>query len=250
MVHYLYRKIKETNMSTEELSKILDTIKKLFALGQSPNEAEASLAIAKAHQLLVKYNLNTADLKTDESNVIEEEFSKDNRIAPWKKILLHCIVEVNFCGTYQTVGGSSKGYYRQAREYVTKIVGKKHNIVAAVAMAEYLFEAIDRLADKVKGNGRSFVASYKAGVADNLSSRLQAMIERDEAEDSDSRELVVSSKADIDNFFKNIALKHRKINQNISEGNAYAHGRVDGDQIRLNQQLRGETRSSTLAISQ
>jgi hypothetical protein len=247
-------------MSTEELSKILDTIKKLFALGQSPNEAEASLAIAKAHQLLVKYNLDIADLKTDESNVIEEEFSKENRSAPWKQILLQHIVKVNFCGIYREVHFSrktpAKSYsnfgptQREAKNYITKIVGKKHNIVAAVAMAEYLFEAIDRLADGVKGTGRSFVASYKSGLADNLSIRLKAMIKRDKAEGSDSRELVVSAKADIDNFFKNLDLQHGKIKQNISDSEAYAHGRQDGDRIRLNQQLRGETRSSTLAIGQ
>ena len=239
-------------MSTEELNKTIDTIKKLFALGQSPNESEASLAIAKAHQLLVKYNLDIASIQTEETNIISEEFSKTSRQAPWKTILLQNIVEVNFCGIYKSVQYSTKGSIRQAKVYTTKIVGKKHNIVAAVAMAEYLFEAIDRLADEIKGTGqgRSFVASYKSGVADNLSSRLYAMIKRDKAEGSESKELVVSSKADIDNFFKTLDLKTKKVKQSVSDSEAYGHGRQDGDRIRLNQQLRGETQSATLAINQ
>jgi hypothetical protein len=43
-------------------SRILDVVKKLFALSGSPNENEAAAAMHKAHRLLAKYNIETVEL--------------------------------------------------------------------------------------------------------------------------------------------------------------------------------------------
>ncbi|MEJ6485273.1 DUF2786 domain-containing protein [Nostoc punctiforme UO1] len=43
-----------------ELEKIADKIRNLFALSQSPNEAEASAAAAKAQEMLTRHNLSIA----------------------------------------------------------------------------------------------------------------------------------------------------------------------------------------------
>ena len=46
-----------------ELEKIADKIRKLFALSQSSNEAEASAAAAKAQEMLTRHNLSIASLQ-------------------------------------------------------------------------------------------------------------------------------------------------------------------------------------------
>jgi predicted SprT family Zn-dependent metalloprotease len=60
----------ELESSNESLSptreeKILRQVEKLFALGESPNEEEARSAIAKANELLQKYNLEFVGKDTD-----------------------------------------------------------------------------------------------------------------------------------------------------------------------------------------
>lgn len=61
--------IKEFNSQVKASAKeesLLKKVEKLFALGESPNEEEASSAIAKANQLIQKYNLDYVGKDTDE----------------------------------------------------------------------------------------------------------------------------------------------------------------------------------------
>lgn len=55
----------EVNATVKE-EKLLAKVEKLFALGESPNEEEASAAIAKANELIQKYNLEYVGKDTDE----------------------------------------------------------------------------------------------------------------------------------------------------------------------------------------
>ncbi len=55
---------------------IIRKIQRLLALGQSPNEAEANLAMAKAQELLAKHNLEAAMVKdafVPGGTVVQEE---------------------------------------------------------------------------------------------------------------------------------------------------------------------------------
>lgn len=71
-------------MTQEKHFKIIDQIRKLFSLSKSPNENEAALALEKARQLMVKYNIDQTDLASkDISDIIEIDFelAKDNKPA-------------------------------------------------------------------------------------------------------------------------------------------------------------------------
>jgi hypothetical protein len=65
---------------TAKHAKILDQIKKLFSLSKSPNEYEAALALEKAHQLMLKYNIEHQDLAKDHvSDIVEIDFEMTKR---------------------------------------------------------------------------------------------------------------------------------------------------------------------------
>jgi len=51
--------------ATANLEKIKTKIRKLMNLGESPSEAEAAAAVAKAHELLDRYNLELAEIWGD-----------------------------------------------------------------------------------------------------------------------------------------------------------------------------------------
>lgn len=50
---------------TQEQETVLEKVKKLLALATSPVPAEAALAMAKAHELMLRYNVNIQDIKED-----------------------------------------------------------------------------------------------------------------------------------------------------------------------------------------
>ena len=75
--------------------KIQEKIKKLLALSSSPNEAEAALAMEKAHELLKTYNLSLSQIsinEEDDAGIIEETYMESNRLHSWKLRLVKHIV--------------------------------------------------------------------------------------------------------------------------------------------------------------
>lgn len=105
-------------------SKILETIKKLLALGgNNPSEAEANAAIAKARELMLRHNISESQLhKSDLSDYLNQDM-KTNTIpgSQWIRMILHKFFFVTVI-TY-------------ARETKWTMVGTKANI----EIAEYMF---------------------------------------------------------------------------------------------------------------
>ena len=229
-------------MSKQEMNKIIDKIKKLMALGQSPSEAEASSAITKAHNLLKEYNLQMADLKEKEE-VDEFTYLEGSALRSWKILLLAQIAKVNFCFAYR-----SKTYPGWGGHSVSKLqlIGKNHNIEVCKMMIEYLFDAIERLSKLQNGKGKSFVASYKIGISDNLIRRLQEMEQNDKIETSNCYSLVVQENSAIQVYIKNkLNLKKGNINQSRTNGAGYAQGVHDGNNINLHRQVAAGAKNVT-----
>jgi hypothetical protein len=227
-------------MSEEDKIKILDRIKKLLALGTSPNKAEAESAVAKAHELLKNHNLELSDVEVEDSEVIDETYMESGKTQGWRIGLMIAVARLNFCSHYM-----QKKVLRRSSEYdraktITQhhFIGKPHNVAVVRAMVDYLFQAIDRLGRNQHGIGRSEVESYKAGIADELMIRIKAMELRDKVAE-DSRALVVQEAADVEKYAREkLNLKQSPIHSAAQKNwEAYAHGRLDGKNISLNDQL-------------
>jgi len=211
-------------------SAILTKIKKLLAMTASPNEAEAAVAMAKAHQLLKEYNLAIDDIEADNRfDIKEETYLTFERERKWKTMLITDVCAANFCSILKGVG----------QTVTLKIVGKEHNILATKIMLDYLFSTIERIAKNVPVAHRE---SYKLGVVSTLGHRLQDLKKQDMSE---CTALVVQEKANIKQYFNERGgISTAMISYKATNGTAYHKGRVDGENISLNQQIGNAGNSS------
>jgi len=115
-------------MNPEE-EKILNKIKKLFALSESPNEKEAASALNKAKVLLAKYGLEHSPLEGPSVNLTERELVRNTDIHDWQIKLIECIGE----STYTEAIIES---FEKERRIV--IIGRRANVLSAVNLYKYL----------------------------------------------------------------------------------------------------------------
>jgi len=74
--------------------KIIDRVRKLRALGESTNQHEAELAIARANELMEKHQLSMTDVEVrdiDKSQIIKEDYVVDGQ-----KMKLHWVENLAF----------------------------------------------------------------------------------------------------------------------------------------------------------
>ena len=226
----------------QDQSKVMEKIKKLLALGESPSQAESESAMIKAHELLKQYNLSLSDLEVEDSEVIDEVYTAMGRSQGWKIHLIIGITKANFCGVYTKTKPVNVGYSgRLITSKTYQFVGKPYNVAVAKAMADYLFSTIDRMATEThKGDGRAVIESYKSGIADTLYMRLESLRKKDIIESVESRALVVAEDKVVKDYLDNLDLKkNRTTRTSPNNWTAYQEGRDHGNRISLNDQVGG-----------
>lgn len=174
-------------------AKMIERIRKLLALSESPNEAEASAAAAKAHELLRAYNLSLDDIGTgDKSQVIWDNHIRMSRLANWRIHLASQVARANYSRALVAT---------RKRSQVLIFVGRQHNTAASRVLFEYLEAVVMRLGRGLKDR-RYSREKFRDGLVDGLCRRLVAMA-REESEQSTA--LVVLDK-EVDE-----SLKDRKL---------------------------------------
>ncbi len=91
----------------ENNSKVVDQIKKLLALAGSPNEHEAKLAMQRAQELMLKYNLSTGAINEYETRIIDvypnmtecypQGFVVSMAFDKWEPVIFSCITTLFGC---------------------------------------------------------------------------------------------------------------------------------------------------------
>lgn len=183
---------------------IIRKIQRLLALGQSPNEAEANLAMAKAQELLAKHNLEMAMVTdavvaggTTQAAPEKREKARISRSAQyqWQRNLWKAIAEANFCWhSIVEVYDGKRGEGKRSKVPVKRhmIIGRESNVIAVRLMGEYLEDTMERLLITVGGFsnqerlGRSAI-SWKTGCADRLVERIEAQAEERKRESDATR---------------------------------------------------------------
>jgi len=176
-------------LTTEPNSAILKRIAKLLALSdaqRNTSEAEASLAAAKAQELLQEYNLTLADIEagngsTDEGAQRDKKtVGKHSAMYAWQTRLMETIAEGNFClhrvrkeiDTDNVKRGQKGGTVNRHQ-----LVGRKVNVEASQMMYAYLLGAMDRLVVDAGYSHSNRTREYHCwleGCADRLADRLKA----------------------------------------------------------------------------
>lgn len=176
----------------EDMTGIIAKIQKLFALAnQSKNnsEAEANSAMAKAQELLAKYNLDMAVIndavqkdavKKDDAGPREQVRVSRSAMYRWQQEFWKALSELNYCFHWTTVVSEEhpkrKGYFRQVKRHV--ILGSQVNVAVVQMMGDYLTEVMERElpypnTERLSGSA----ISWREGCAQRLIERLQEKAE-------------------------------------------------------------------------
>lgn len=142
--------------------EILSKVRKLLALGESPSEAEAASALAKAQSLLARYGLSVQDVKDEASDVVENSILEKKRLRAWESHLVAVVTKATFTrALHVTLSGVSR----------VLIVGRPVNAAAAAELFSYLHLVVLKLG-RAAGEKVSHLESFKLGVVHRVGERL------------------------------------------------------------------------------
>lgn len=158
---------------SQEALAIIAKVEKLLALAKgNANEHEAQTATAKAMELLAAYNLDMAQIGTSGKGNQRSDTRLKGGLYGWQRDLWKAVSELNFC-LYRSIRGLQKGAV-----YEHRVIGSHVNVVSTKAMADYLQQTVERLAQqwaKDRGYPSVFVKeaiAYREGMAERLCDRL------------------------------------------------------------------------------
>lgn len=213
--------------------RIVNRIRKLFALSKSTNEAEATAALEKAHAMLRDYNLEMIDV-AEKSEITQDVIEKGKRQKKWKHILMIGISKACYCCfIYSTAPGG----------YRYRIYGRAVNIETVKWMYEYLTDTIERLANNaITEYHRISRAQYSEGMVIRIIERLEAMM----IEENNSCTALVPVATEAERFAEDDC-HFQKISVRSSATYSTDLGYRDGDKVSLDRQLRGEPGSTRIA---
>ena len=210
-----------------ERENVADLIRKLLALSQSSNENEAALAMSKAQALLIKYNLDMAEIKAkgeeapdDESMLINEDVTFD-QYGTWQRHLVTVLSNRNFCHSIRTV-----------EDGAIRILGRKANVRAVVEMYNWLEPQIIRLA-VASGCKYSAKTSYCYGIIETIGSRLTESKEDYLQANTNCRALVANVQQESDGWYNQCYPTRSTRNAPVRNTYAYQCGRSDGHGVSL-----------------
>ncbi len=212
--------------------KIISRIQKLLALGTSSNVNESASAIAKAHALLLDYNLSMDEIKVRE-NVGRSYLREDVPLGRqrWRGHLAQAVCTNNLCTTVKLTGAD-----RMA------IIGEQHNIEACKLMIELITEQLLILATTAYRAALSDLPAvtwkdtFYYGAITTIDRRLK--LDKEQAANNVRALIIVRDKELIvarDNFFNGRVRNMRA--KRLRGNDAYLAGQRAGEQVRFRQEI-------------
>lgn len=202
--------------------KIIELIQNCLALSKSSNEHEASRAMEKAQDLLIKYNLDMASIEDktvkgeDEATLINEVVDFDGPVT-WGRTLLTVIANRNFCHSIKCAEG-------------IHILGRKANVRAVVSMFNWLEPQIIRIAAK-SPYVRMEKKSYILGMIHTIGQNLTANMEKHTA--TETRALIVTVQGEVDTWYKREYPHSSSSGRGLISEGAYTSGQRDGHTVSI-----------------
>jgi Protein of unknown function (DUF2786)/SprT-like family len=216
-----------------ELDRVLDRIRKLLALAGSPNLHEAEAAMRKAHELMLRHNIEAMGASTDrrfEVGHVGDPLRRATRVEAdiLGLVSRYFFVKVIRIPVYLARHGK--------RGHVYELAGTRPNVEMASHVHAFLLATAERLWHenrqdaRVRG-GRDRLA-YQSGVVRGFEEKLES--ERQELRGTG---LIWVGDADLDDFFRarhpRMSMRHRSVHM----GGAHAAGREAGRSIVLHRPI-------------
>ncbi len=216
-----------------EIDKVLERIRKLLALAGSQNQHEAELAMKKAHELMLRHNIEMTRAKANDSYCVAHLGDPDkrgNRVEDAVMALLteYFFVKVIRIPVYIPLKGKRGGVF--------EIVGTRANVEMAKHVYEFLLATAERLwhanrKDARVQSGRDRL-SYQSGVIRGFHDKLS-----EERVELVGTGLVWRGDAHLDDFYhaRHPRITSRRRTVRMSE--AHSAGREAGRTIVLHRPI-------------
>lgn len=208
------------NVSKEKIEKVLEKVRKLFALaGNNPSEEEAQSAALLAQELIAKYNLTITD---EEEKLEMTESSFETGVDKSWKYELASVIERNF---------RVKSYWIGTRKVV--FYGYKQDTEVAREVFQYLFKVCEKNARRecrksyqTYGTERGVYFSYTRGFIKGIGQKL----------DEQCTALMVITPPEVNDQWQEFKIQNNmgtlgKVSQDGSDGfrrGIYEQGIIDG----------------------
>lgn len=177
------------DISPEERASILAKLAKLMST-KGTTEAEAASRVAKAQELLARYNLSMDDVEREGGGGGRRADEKlRGGFYEWERSLWGAVAELNFCWyirwwDYVEVKDVRRSRIwgelrtRDRKVYQHRIIGRVVNIAQTKAMATYLMAVTQRLTlERLHGDNSQMLSrwaiSYKDGIAARVVEKLE-----------------------------------------------------------------------------
>jgi hypothetical protein len=220
----------------EDRNKILDRIRKLFAMSQQQEESanEAAIALRRCRALMDKHGVTEADLITSE--FLSLDVSKYKKRPKWHSVLVLGIAVANDC-IVESVRECRGG------ELTTSFKGFEQDVLLAQLMFEYLTGAMDRLYKEFSKenavSGKAYRMSFNYGFASTMQKRLFDLAkERTQvvSEETGTSLVVVKNQLVAEEFGKQCTSRR---SHSVSDSGALNSGKAAAKTVGLNTQVAG-----------
>ena len=207
-------------------AEIVEKVKKLLALSESPNESEAATALAKAHALLESHNLSMGDVIYKNVNEAVQPFLvATNTLPSWIEILTNNVAEFNFCSFI-------KMNTEKAPSYV--LIGRPINVTVASQLIDYLIQTVNRIASNRNETSDAFKFGMVYSILKRLSEIYNPTVE--------SKALVLNTEKENDDLLNKLFgndIRKNEISPDTSDSGAYFRGWIEGKTVGLDAQIDG-----------
>jgi hypothetical protein len=218
----------------QNLEQVYAKIRKLLTFQEGVkkinSQAELENVTARINEILLKYNLDLADIKDQEQKLeytkvkihIKGQFAKTE--GKWMYTLYTVIAKYNLCmAIINSVGN--------AFESIT-LIGAKINVELVQYIVDQLRESIKRMAlsSFKSSNGlekkNAYIRAFYIGAVKGIHHQLKMIEEQREASQNKITALIVSNNAKIDEYLSNEGLnpKEIKIKPRMSALEAFSKG--------------------------
>lgn len=224
-VYKAYSDLKKENSlsSAPDFEKVLDKVKKLLKLAESANTHEATLATAKANELLMKYNLEHLDSQDEHD---EEVCVKNIYEAKRSNVQMSALYEILEHFYVQPV------FNRGQKKAYLEVIGSRANVEMADYIAKYLVNEFERLYKLSKLKGIAAKNSFIRGIAEGFSEKLKQQKAQSPALKQELIRLDKVLKSQVAMVYSRMGSSSSSSNKNDHQ--ARAMGKAAGENLSIN----------------
>lgn len=226
-------------ITTAEKTKIIEKVRKLLALSESPNEHEAALAAARARDLLDKYDMALSEIDIAQDEILQHQVQTGTRRPyAWMGSLAVMVGYAFSCRVFRSGG-------------VMVFCGTETDTQVADYIYIYLIRTVRGMYDghkrKLQATGewavwqtrgpRIYLNSYATGLVRTIEDKLKKFVESQERRERykthTGKDLMVLKDGAVQAYFNKIRLR-KGYNRPRFSGEGYARGLKDGESISIN----------------